>query len=398
MCRNNACSILTLAMTFLLIHCCFCIALAFQTTTNFHRGVVVVSYKRDCTDTLHYHNNHPRSSPLSTKVSGQTQEAQSDIHPAIIYPDYLITDSEDLPDSDRPNLLKALLNPRDILGSSVVAIGAIVSLFNIIGAYDDTYLTLEVFAISFGFLSSVAHFLQIKTGYLISPNLRLGIVDDAAVNLYAGLYTAAVSWLALRTSQICPDLLKVGLVDKGLASISIMIFIYSLVAPIITLAADTNNYEGIPYKLSQKIVEGARGSKENQLDEKEVLGLDNDSSLPPLSKTELLRARGLLFIGILGCIFTPDALSFFLGGQDWWGRVSNMHPSQQTLESSTSLFAIFATESSMIAHRVGKLGVAKYSIIVPVFAGVCFVLAVVPCVCALGWLGGDVSFFSFYRE
>ena len=140
------------------------------------------------------------------------------------------------------------------------------------------------------------------------------------------------------------------------------------------------------------MVKSARGPMEN------VYGEDQDMILPPLSQTELLRARGLLFIGVLGCIFTPDALSFFLGGQDWWGRVSTAHSSQQLLESSTSLFAIFATESSMISHRVGKLGVAKYSLIVPAFAGVCFVLAVIPCICALNWLGDDVSFFSFYRE
>ena len=72
--------------------------------------------------------------------------------------------------------------------------------------------------------------------------------------------------------------------------------------------------------------------------------------------------------------------------------------SQKTLESSTSIFALVATEASMVAHRCGKVGVAPFERIVPVFIVVCGALAVVPCVAALYWLGGDISFFSFYSE
>ena len=76
-----------------------------------------------------------------------------------------------------------------------------------------------------------------------------------------------------------------------------------------------------------------------------------------------------------------------------------LHPSQRTLESSTSLvFALFAVEASMISHRVGKTGASCYRDIVPAFVVVCSVLAILPCVCALHWLGDDVSYFSFYRE
>jgi hypothetical protein len=323
---------------------------------------------------------------------------------SFIEPDYLITDSLDMPDEERPTLGQALSNPRDILACAIVFIGTIISIFNVLGIYDNSYLFLESIAIALGFTSSFAYLLQINKEYLISKNVRSGIVDDAAVNLYAAFYTAAVSWLALRTSEICPTFLTMKLLDVALSSGAIAIFIYSLLAPIITLAADdtavrnnnhiiNNNNKNVGgmnvyYKLSQLIVASSR----------RTVSETNEIELPPLSSTELLRARGLVFIGALGCIFTPDALSFLLGGQEWWGRVSTIHSSQQMLESSTSLFALFATESSMISHRVGKVGVAKYETIVPVFAGVCLVLAIVPCVCALNWLGDGVSFFSFYRE
>ena len=108
--------------------------------------------------------------------------------------------------------------------------------------------------------------------------------------------------------------------------------------------------------------------------------------------------RGLLAIGVIGCVFAPDAVSFALGSQEWWGRVTALHPSQAYLESSTALYGVLATQASMIAHRAAKTGVATLDSIVPSFAAVCFVLAVVPCACALYWLGGDISFFSFYRE
>jgi len=334
-------------------------------------------------------------------------------------PDYLITDSIDLPDDKRPTILEALSNPREALSTTVMAIGTSISFFNVVGIYDDTYLLLESCAITLGILSSLAHLLQIKTGYLISTNIRRGIVDDAAINLYAALYSFAVSWLALRTSKICPDLLTLKGADVLLASFSIGIFVYSLVAPVLTLLADStsplddddddiqkgqlengskndNTSGNIPYQLSQSMVSFSR--TEESIKAISLDGTSRNFILPPLSDTELLRARGLLFIGILGCTFAPEALSFLLGGQDWWGRVTENYPSQQTQESSTALFALFATESSMIAHRVGKVGVAKYEVIVPVFAGVCAVLAVVPCVCSLHWLGDDISFFSFYRE
>ena len=87
-----------------------------------------------------------------------------------------------------------------------------------------------------------------------------------------------------------------------------------------------------------------------------LLGLYG-SERPELSETETLRATGLVAIGTLGAIFIPDCVAFGLGSSDWWDRVSALHPSQQTLESSTSLFALFATEASMVAHRVGKAGV-----------------------------------------
>ena len=150
--------------------------------------------------------------------------------------------------------------------------------------------------------------------------------------------------------------------DAPCAALAVVVFAYGAVAPVLTL-----------------------------------LGLYG-SERPELSETETLRATGLVAIGTLGAIFIPDCVAFGLGSSAWWDRVSALHPSQQMLESSTSLFALFATEASMVAHRVGKAGCAPFAQIVPAFVVVCFVLAIAPCVAALYWLGGDISFFSFYRD
>jgi len=169
-----------------------------------------------------------------------------------------------------------------------------------------------------------------------------------------------------------------------------------LVAPLVTLyehfdAGGAGGGDGAG-RLSETMVRASR-----------VLApLPQDQVVPSqLSDTELFRVKGLVFIGVLGCVFAPACLAFaFNGGQEWWGRVCELHPKQRLLESTDALFALFATEASMTCTRAASAGVAPYRKAVPVFAAVCFVLALVPCACSLWWLGGnnDISFFSFYTE
>ena len=274
-------------------------------------------------------------------------------------PDYLITDSADL--SNRPPLTEALANPRDALAVTLLLVGGRISLANVVGAYDATYADAERWAVALGAASAVAAVLQLATDYNISPNRGAASSMMPRSTCSPGGYSLAVSWLALRARRrACPP----GLpdYDAPCAALAVLVFAYGAVAPVLTL-----------------------------------LGLYG-SERPELSETETLRATGLVAIGTLGAIFIPDCVAFGLGSSAWWDRVSALHPSQQTLESSTSLFALFATEASMVAHRVGKAGCAPFSTIVPAFVVVCFALASRPCVAALYWLGGDISFFSFCRE
>lgn len=299
------------------------------------------------------------SSPrqLSTKLGASRNDVFT-----IDDDDYLVTDSVDLLDEDRPTLLETLNNPRDILALFLILpLAGSISICNLLGLYTDVYTDLEVLSIGLGVLSGFASFYQIATGYKIKDHSRRLLVEDSNVNAYAGVYALAVSWLALRASNACPDWLSS--MDFILPWVCLSVFFLSAVIPAITLF-DPGNF----------------------LDE-----------TPPLSETELLRARGLLGIGILASVFAPDCLAFGLGGSEWWDRVSALHPSQKVLESSTSLFALYANEASMIAHRCGKAGVAPFRLLVPAFAAVCFLLAILPCIAALYWLGNDVSFFSFYR-
>jgi hypothetical protein len=123
----------------------------------------------------------------------------------------------------------------------------------------------------------------------------------------------------------------------------------------------------------------------------------DSAPIPPLSETELLQARGLLAIGIIGCIYAPEVLAFLILGQDWWIRVIDHFPSQPILESSTALFGIVATQASMMSHRAGKAGVAPFTQIVPAFAFLCFLLAILPCGAAFYWLHKEISFWEFYK-
>ena len=297
--------------------------------------------------------------------------------------DYLVTDSKGLPDAHRPSVAEALSNPRDGLALVLLANGLAISALNLCGEYSEPYLALEVSASSLGFLSGAAALAQLATGYMIRPHRRRGIADDGLVTLYGGLYSLAVSWLALRASDACPPLLWP--LDPLLSAAAVATFLFGIAAPLATLlwpSADDRD------SFTTTATGTTTGSTTTT----------TTTPPPPLSPTELLRVRGLVALGALGAVFIPDCVAFGLGGEAWWGRVANQHAAQRTLESSTALFALFATEASMVAHRAGKVGVAPFARLVPAFLAVCFALAVVPCVAALVWLGDDISFFSFYRE
>ena len=292
--------------------------------------------------------------PRRVRVPRTARSAPSEAGLAEV-PDYLVTDSFGL--EDRPSLVDAVANPRDALAIALLAVGARVSLANVAGAYDEAYVAAEVAASGLGVASCAAAAAQVATGYKISGNRRPGVADDRVVTAFGGAYSLAVSWLAARASDACPP--GLGAWDAACGPAAGAVFAFGAVAPAATLL-------------------GVRA--------------------PELSETERLRVGGLVAIGILGAVFVPDCVAFAVGSDAWWDRVAAAHPAQTTLESSTALFALFATEASMVAHRAGKAGVAPFAAIVPAFVAVCFALAVAPCAAALFWLGSDVSFFSFYRE
>lgn len=172
------------------------------------------------------------------------------------------------------------------------------------------------------------------------------------------------------------------------------VFSYSFLAPAVTLHEHYNHHQtGNGAMVSRSIVTVSR-----LMTQQTTYG--NDSTPTALSQTELFRSKGLVFIGILGCVFVPACLAFAIKGDAWWQDVLVNHPKQNLLESTDALFALFATEASMVCTRAANAGVAPYRKAVLFFAGVCLVLALVPCACSLFWLGSgdDISFFSFYNE
>mmetsp|Transcript_34917 Transcript_34917/g.51165 ORF Transcript_34917/g.51165 Transcript_34917/m.51165 type:complete len:276 (+) Transcript_34917:271-1098(+) len=273
----------------------------------------------------------------------------------------------------------------------LLAVGTGLSYENALGRYDEDYLLLEKLSIGLGALSFVAAMLQIKVGYQVSARPRRGVIDDAVMNAYAGCYSLAVSWLAWRASPFCPTALEQ--LDGIVPWLASLVFLFSLVAPIMTLVENDvdDEYSSSWSKVMTKAIRQSPFSSSSK---------ENDCIVPSsLSENELFRTQGMLAIGVLGCVFVPDCISFALGGSSgWWDRVTALHPSQRILESSTTLFALYATEASMIATRCARKGVAPYRFCVPAFAVVCALLALVPCACCLFYLGGDVSFFSFYKE
>jgi hypothetical protein len=309
--------------------------------------------------------------------------------------DFGVTDSLFVPEEARPTLLESVSNPRDGLALLLLISGCSVAYHNVCGIYGPSYELSQRISITLGLVNVLGVALQMKTSFLIAERRRMGVVDDAALTLYAGLYSAAACWLALRTSTFCPDWLT--RLDLVLPWVAAGIFSYSLLAPAVTL------YEHYMSHLKEREYFGAEVSRSivsvSRLMTQQTT-YDNDNIPTTLSETELFRSKGLVFIGILGCVFVPACLAFAIKGDGWWHNVVVNHPKQNLLESTDALFALFATEASMVCTRSANAGVASYRKAVPFFAGVCLVLALVPCACSLFWLGGgdDISFFSFYNE
>lgn len=332
----------------------------------------------------------------SARQGSNEQAPQEEI---LIEPDYLVTNSNDL--IDRPSLAGIVLeSPQNVGAIAMVVVGLVLTGYNVLGLYTGMYLQWQRVCVLLGLALAAGDGLAIgkaRTYYngdktidprrSLSPNLRLGVSDDAVVHGYAAVYTIASAWLSVRASPVCPEV--ISQLDVILGGIATIVFVLSLLLPILTLL----QHHGVISTLESALQGLVRWIRNHP-------GTNCDAKNPRLvlTETELLRVRGLLAIGVIGCVFAPDAVSFALGSQEWWGRVTALHPSQAYLESSTALYGVLATQASMIAHRAAKTGVTTLDSIVPSFAAVCFVLAVVPCACALYWLGGDISFFSFYRE
>lgn len=302
--------------------------------------------------------------------------------------DFGVTDSLCVPDDVRPSLLQTVSNPRDGMAILLLLAGCSVAFHNICGIYGPSYELSQQASVALGVGNVLAVILQLKTSFLIAKRCRMGVVDDSALTTYAGLYSAAAVWLALRTSTFCPPWLINT--DSFMPWITAGIFGYSLMAPAVTLYEHYNSQNDA--LLSTLIVRFSRSITRQSKDE---------MTIPTtLSETEVFRTNGLLFIGALGCVFVPACLAFAIKGNSWWQTVIVNHPKQNLLESTDALFALFATEASMICTRAANGGVAPYRKAVPIFAMVCLILALIPCGCSLIWLGGgdDISFFSFYSE
>lgn len=316
---------------------------------------------------------------------GTQQRALSDnIEPGFVEPDYLITDCIEI--QNRPSFLETAMRPSILLRFALLVVGTGISLSNVAGSYNDFYLSLEAVAIPLGLLTAAADYIASIPPYAapvdtVSPNVRCGTADDAVIHLYSSGYTASATWLALRVGPFCPQWLSA--LDPILGLLSAGIFIFSLFAPILTLLHHAGVVDA--EEPLRHMVSIARLGQTPQ-----------DEPLPPLTKTELLRAKSLIAVGVVGCLFAPIAIKFAIADSEWWFRVLQEFPAQGTLESSTALFGVFATQASMVAHSIAKAGVAPFRIVAPAFAVVCFVLAIVPCACSLYWLGNNISFFSQY--
>jgi hypothetical protein len=312
--------------------------------------------------------------------------------------DYLITDSIHMLPQDRPALSTVLTRPTNLLRGLLLVTGVGISVCNVLGNYGEAYVMWQGAALTVALLTALADYQASLPPYKddnapplyhVSPHVRCGVVDDAVVHVYAAVYTTAAAWLALRAGPLCPPWLAAG--DAVLGLVAAAVFCFSFLAPLWTLGYHSNRHDSASVRLQgplQALVRGARRQGPGVV-------VPPPGDPPALTATEILRAQSLLGVGVVGCLFAPIAVKFAIAGPAWWGHVLEVYPEQGLLESSTALFGIFATQASMVAHASAKAGVAPLRGVVPAFAGVCAVLTIIPCACALFWLD-DSTFFAHY--
>ena len=202
--------------------------------------------------------------------------------------DYLVTDSTELPEEERPSFISAVSNPRDLQALLLLFFGLLISASNVIGSYGEIYISLEETAIYLGVLNGLAGIIQQLTGYQITRSGRAGIADDGLVTFFGGIYSSAVTWLAWRASAACP--LWLPKYDQLASAAAISAFTFGIIVPAVTLYRDSSH---------------------------------NQTSIPSLSVTEKLRVNGILALGVLGAVFIPDCIAFGSGGETWWLRAGN---------------------------------------------------------------------------
>jgi hypothetical protein len=374
----------------------------------------------------HYQAVPTTSSSTSSCVENDIDEGMTTTTTEIVMPDYLIFDSssldndDDIDDDDgririrsRPKIVPfLLLKPRNVVATALVIDGIGITLLNVMGQFDGMYLQLIVGGVILGFINAVWDWMDSQPPYMnniptdsVSSNIRTGVVDDAVLHMYSAIYTTSACWLALRTSLVCPEWLPS--MDIVFGVIAVSIFAFSFISPLLTLihhhttVGHGEGSEGLKGNINNSTIDSTTFVSQSlrlivgsvrKVPKKDLVNIP----LPPLSETELLRANGLLAIGIVACIYIPEVLSFLLLHQDWWIRVGKLYPGQSWAESSYAVSGVIATQTSMIAHRSGKVGIASFRTIVPIFAAICVLLTILPCISTFYWWGNKISFFDFY--
>lgn len=298
--------------------------------------------------------------------------------------DYLINDSLDLPDEDRPSAADFLdEHPREARARlPFLLCGAALSSCNVLGAYEErAYAPLVVACVGLGLTNAVLDATDPRG--VVEGNVRRGIADPKVLRLYAGTYSAAVCWLALRVyPPACPSWLPS--LDPVVGTATSALFVASLVAPLLSLLSDGAPGDSLLEDTQLGLVRLARGDPTIR-------------ELPPFTPTEKYRTGGLLAIGFVACLYLPVSSYLAVYGDAWWSASLEKYPQQGLLEASTALFGLNAVQWNVLLTRAGGYGVRPVGEIVKLGVGVCLLFTVVPCASALYFLQDGTTFFDHYQ-
>eukprot|EP00613_Pedinella_sp_CCMP2098_P071399 CAMPEP_0171925646 /NCGR_PEP_ID=MMETSP0993-20121228/24177_1 /TAXON_ID=483369 /ORGANISM="non described non described, Strain CCMP2098" /LENGTH=382 /DNA_ID=CAMNT_0012564291 /DNA_START=49 /DNA_END=1197 /DNA_ORIENTATION=- len=294
--------------------------------------------------------------------------------------------------------------PRDSVSLAYLSFGVCFTVTNLLGNYEH-YDTIVRGCLLFGGLSLAAMLVDSVDPPPVPSVDGPGYINRRTITRFGAAYMAAAMWVCWRTSpffflsaQEISASPSLRLLDMGANLASAVVFVYGVVAPLVTLASSHSSSLSAPSSSASSQFSSLLlpVSEPDDLDHNEPLLLPGKEGAAPLTEVQRLLLNGSIIQNVIGATFLPVVLTMMLRGPLWWEAVHEQWPMQTLLEPSTSTFAGLSVDSGLLLMRLASRGKLSWAQVVYFGTASAVFFAVVPCACFLYYNDGLFDWFSLY--